>query len=78
MISNILKKYSVTLLDEKWNVIQPKVRFKFIPRIYELIYLANKNEYYRVVNVVYSVDKHVETFVVIEKHTDDFKLIEKK
>lgn len=75
---SLFKKSSVTLLDEKWNVLKSNVKFKFIPRIYELIYLSSENCYYRVVNVVYNIDKNVDTYVVIEKYTDDFKLIEKK
>ena len=75
---SLFKKTSVTLLDEKWNVLKSNVKFKFIPRIYELIYLSSENGYYRVVNVVYNIDNNVDTYVVIEKYTDDFKLIEKK
>ena len=71
---SLFKKSSVTLLDEKWNVLKSNVKFKFIQRIYELIYLSSENGYYRVVNVIYNIDNNVDTYVVIQKYTDDFKL----
>jgi hypothetical protein len=43
-------KKSVTLLDEKWNVIESNVDFNNLPRIHELIFLPKENKYYRVVN----------------------------
>lgn len=71
-------KKSVTLLDEKWNVIDDNVKFINLPRVYELIFIPKENNYYRVVNIVYSMVKPIETYVIIELHTDDYALIEKK
>jgi hypothetical protein len=77
MIFNRLTRPSITLLDEKWNLVEDKVKVDFIPRIHELIFIPKENKYYRVVNVVYTLSKTPKTFVIIEKYTDDFKLIEK-
>tara|TARA_Y100001937_G_C7097248_1_gene320701 strand:- start:776 stop:1033 length:258 start_codon:yes stop_codon:yes gene_type:complete len=70
-------KKSVTLLDEKWNVIDDNVDFNNLPRIHELIFLPKENKYYRVVNIIYNMVKPIETYVVIEIYGDDYKLIEK-
>tara|TARA_B110000444_G_C18458851_1_gene419259 strand:+ start:239 stop:487 length:249 start_codon:yes stop_codon:yes gene_type:complete len=69
---------SVTLLDEKWRVIDDNAKFTNLPRIYELIYLPKEDKYYRVVNIIYNMNQPVETYVVIELYTDDYNLIEKK
>ena len=37
-------KKSVTLLDEKWNVIESNVDFNNLPRIHELIFLPKENK----------------------------------
>ena len=71
-------KKSVTLLDEKWNIIDDNVNFINLPRVHELIFIPKENNYYRVVNIVYSMVKPIETYVIIELHTDDYALIEKK
>ena len=71
-------KKSVTLLDEKWNVIDDNIKFDNLPRIYELIFIPKENKYYRVVNIIYNMNQPVETYVIIELYTDDYGLIEKK
>ena len=71
-------KKSVTLLDEKWNVIDNNVKFDNLPRTHELIFIPKENKYYRVVNIIYNMNQPVETYVIIELYTDDYGLIEKK
>lgn len=75
---NWFKKYSVTILDEKWNVVREKVKVKHIPRTHELIFLPEHNKYYRVVNIVYNFTKIQGIYIVIEEYTDDFAILEKK
>jgi hypothetical protein len=58
-------KYTVTILDSKWQVIKNNLKLSVVPRQGEYIYLDNK--YVNVINVVHSVDhKHV-IFVVVEE-----------
>jgi hypothetical protein len=78
MIFNWFKKYSATILDEKWNVIKKKVKLKFIPRTHELIFLEETNKYYRVINVVYNFKNIQGIYIIIEEYTDDFALLDKQ
>ena len=62
---NLFKRYSVTVLDEKWNPLFLVVKVKHIPRAGEMVYLADKN-YYRVINVVHNIGKKLGIFIVVE------------
>jgi hypothetical protein len=53
------RKYSVSILDENWNIIHNTLFLKIIPRVDEIIYLDTLNKYFRVMNVVHYInDKH--------------------
>ena len=77
-ILNIFKRYKVSFLDEKWELIKEDVRVFDIPRTHEVIYLISEKKYYRVVNVIHNIDKNQEIYIVIEEYTDDYALINKK
>ena len=77
-IFNWFKKKNVTVLDEKWNVVKDNVKITHIPRTHELIFLEEKNRYYRVVNVIFNFTNQQSIYIVIEEYTDDFGLSEKK
>lgn len=77
-IFRIFKKYRVTFLDEKWDVIREDVKIDVIPRIHEIIYMTNEAKYYRVVNIVHNFTKKQEIYVVIEEYTDDYALFNEK
>ncbi len=74
------KRYKINFLDEKWIPIKLSVKFDFIPRTHELVFINSK--YYRVVNVIHNLepctDKSVGVYVIIELYSDDLKLINKK
>ena len=72
------KKYRITIIDEKWNVIKRDFKIKVIPRIHELFFLEEKGEYYRVVNVIHNIRKKQEVCVVIENYVDDYALKDNK
>lgn len=72
------KKCSVTLLNEKWEILKLCDRVDFIPRTNEIVYLPEYEKYYRVANVVYNFEKTQGIFVVIEEYTDDFALNNEK
>ena len=59
-------KYLITLLNEKWEPIKV-VKLKTIPRIDEFIFIEEFKKYYRVVNVVYQIDKKEQFIVVIKE-----------
>jgi len=59
------KKYSVSLLDSKWNIIKSNIKLSSLPRRDE--YVWDVNVYYRVLNVVHSTDKNHGTYVIVEQ-----------
>lgn len=77
-ILNIFKRYKVSFLNEKWELIKEDVKVFDIPRTHEVIYLISEQTYYRVVNVIHNIDKKQEIYIIIERYTDDYALIEKK
>lgn len=66
------KKYNITLLDSKWNVIKSNVKLPTIPRRDE--YVWHVNVYYRVLNVVHSTDDKQSTFIIVEQFGDKLPL----
>ena len=61
------RKYKVSMLDSKWNPIKRNVKLDVIPKSDE--YIWDNSKYYRVINVVHSIDKKHEIFVIIEEYT---------
>ena len=59
------RKYTVTLLNSKWEVVKRNVNFTFIPRKDEYVYLDE--QYYEVVNVVHMLNKKQDIFVIINE-----------
>lgn len=72
------KKYNVTILDEKWNIVKQSMKVTAIPRAHELLFLTEYDKYYRVVNIVYNFSDTQDIYVIIEEYTDDFNILEKK
>ncbi len=60
------KKYSVSLLDDKWEVIRGNVKVHFIPRKNEFIYLEEFEKYFEVLNVVHYLNKKHGIFLIIK------------
>jgi len=67
------RKYNISLLDSKWNPIKRNMKFLFVPRRDEFIYLVDR--YYQVLNVVHDIQKKHEIFVIVEelKTNNDIK-----
>ena len=66
------RKYSVTILDEKWTQLKTDVRVEYIPRIDELLYLGDK--YYRVLNVVHYLTDKQGIFLIVREFKYEIKL----
>lgn len=64
----MFRKYSISLLDEKWELIRPRIKVKQIPRYGEFIYLSDEKQYYKVLNVIHNMTNKHEIFVVVEKY----------
>jgi hypothetical protein len=58
------RKYNISLLDSKWQIIKGKIKFKHIPRKDEYLYYEEK--YYIVLNVIHSIEKKNNIFLVID------------
>lgn len=59
------KKYTITFLNSKWEIVKSNIKLKSVPQRDEYIYMDNR--YYDVLNVVHSINKNHEIFVVIEE-----------
>lgn len=73
---NLFKQHSISFLNKNWEPIIAKNRkVKFIPREGELIFIEETNRYYRVLNVVYYLNKKQGVFVIIEEFGDPIEKI---
>lgn len=73
---NLFKRHSISFLNKNWESIIGKNRtVKYIPREGELIFIEETNRYYRVLNVIYYLNRKQGVFVIIEEFGDP---IEKK
>jgi len=69
---NLFKKYSISILNKSWEpIIKKGAKVKFIPRQGELIYIEEKNKYYKVLNVIYYLNRKQGIFVVVEEFGDE-------
>lgn len=75
---NLFKKYRVTVLNEKWDIIKENIKLDVIPRIHEIIFISDESKYYRVVNVIHNIRKGQEIYIIIEEYTDDYALFNEK
>lgn len=58
------KKYTVTFLNSKWEIVKSNVKLVSIPNRNEYIYMDNR--YYDVLNVVHTIDKTHKILIIIE------------
>lgn len=66
------KKYTVTLLNSKWEIIKSDLKLNSIPQRDEYIYMNDR--YYDVLNVVHSIDKNHKILVIIEETKAKFDI----
>lgn len=62
----MFKKYNISLMDNNWEIIDPNIKFKYIPRFGELIYLTKLGQYYKVINVIHNITNKHEIFIIVE------------
>ena len=67
------KKYTVTFLNSKWEVVKSETKLNSIPQRDEYIYMNDR--YYDVLNVVHSIDKTHQILVIIEETKTKFDVI---
>jgi hypothetical protein len=66
MLNFFSKKYTITLISEKWERLENNIKMTNVPRYSEFIFLKKKNIYYKVENVIYSIDKKNDIFIVVK------------
>lgn len=66
------KKYTVTFLNSKWEIVKSDVKLNSIPQRDEYIYMNEK--YYDVLNVVHSIDKTHQILVIIDETKPKFDM----
>jgi hypothetical protein len=59
------KKYTVTLLNSKWEIVKSELILNTVPRRDEYIYIDDA--YYDVLNVVHSIGKYHNILVIIQE-----------
>ncbi len=62
----MFKKYNISLMNEKWEMIIQNLKVKHIPRTSEFIYLDNQEQYYKVINVIHNMTNKHEIFIIVE------------
>jgi hypothetical protein len=62
----MFKKYNVSLMNEKWEMIIENLKVKHIPRTSEFIYLDKQEQYYKVMNVIHNMTNKHEIFIIVE------------
>jgi hypothetical protein len=61
-------KYKISIMNNAWEMIIPKLKVKHIPRSGELIYLTDLEQYYRVLNVIHNITNKQEIFIIVENY----------
>jgi len=59
------RKYTISILNSKWEEIKRNIKIDVIPRRDEFIYLDN--QYYEVLNIVHTLDEKQDIFVIINE-----------
>lgn len=62
-----IKKYSVSLLNEKWEQIRGNIEVEHLPRKGELIFLEDKKMYFEIINVVHYLNNVQGIFLIIKE-----------
>jgi len=69
-IKNLFKKkYTVNILDSKWQVISEDVKLEKIPRQDEYIWSGTR--YYQVINIVHIFNKKQQILIIVEELTSN-------
>jgi len=58
-------KYSVSILDSKWNPLKRGLKLNVIPRCNELIYMDE--QYFTVLKVIHTLNSKQEIFIIIDE-----------
>jgi len=65
-------KVNVNIINNSWEFILSNVKLKTLPRENELL-LATDDTYYRVLNIIHSLNAKKDIFIVVEKFNNEKK-----
>ena len=69
---NPFKKRSISILNKSWDPIITKgLELVDIPREGELLYLEEKGKYFKVLNVIYYINKKQGIFIIVDEFSDE-------
>lgn len=68
------RKYSATILNDKWEKLILNYNFTHIPRRDELIFLDSTGKYYKVLNVIHYLTKKQGIFIIVKEFEYEFQL----
>jgi len=75
---NLFKRTSISILDKDWKPIKQGVKLKHIPRYDEIVWIEETHQYYKVLNVVYYLNKKQGIFIIVgEMDNKSLKIKEK-
>ncbi len=63
------RKYTISILTSKWEILKRNLKVKVIPRQNEFLYLDER--YVKVISVVHSLKETQEIFIIIEEMESD-------
>lgn len=69
----LFKRHSISILNKSWKPIKEGIRFKFIPRRGELIFIEEVNKYFEVLNVIYYVNNKQGIFIIVKDFGGEVK-----
>lgn len=69
-------KYTISILDSKWQPLKRDVKLAIIPRIDEYLFLDD--QYHKVVSVVHTFNKTQDVFLIIEEITQQISVDNQK
>jgi hypothetical protein len=64
------RKYNVSLLTSKWDVIKRNVKMEIIPNKSDFIWIDDI--YYRVEEIVHSISNKHEVFLIVSKENEKY------
>jgi hypothetical protein len=62
------RKYTVLILNSKWEVLEKNVKLDILPRQKEYIWTGTK--YYQVINLVHDIKKKQQISIIVEDLTN--------
>lgn len=67
-------KYTISILDSKWQPVKRNLKLSIIPRINEYLFLDG--QYYQVISVIHTFNKNQDIFLIINELNNQENTVE--